>query len=64
MKTYNLLHIEDSKTDADLIKRQLQKAGIADQYMLVDNETNFKKAIASFKPDIILCDHSMPNFSS
>jgi PAS domain S-box-containing protein len=64
MKTYNLLHIDDSKTDADLIKRQLQKAGISDRYMLVDNESDFKKGMATFKPDIILCDHSMPNFSS
>jgi PAS domain S-box-containing protein len=60
---YKILHIEDSKTDADLIKRLLQKEMDFDYYWAEDKE-NYLKGLAEFNPDVILSDHMMPQFNS
>jgi PAS domain S-box-containing protein len=64
MAQYNILHVEDTKSDADLIKRQLQKASIVAEYLLVETAVDYRQAIRSFNADIILCDHTLPNFNS
>ncbi len=61
---YKILHLEDSSSDADLIKRSLQKAGLNFQYYFADNEKSFRMGISEFKPNVILCDHSLPQFDS
>jgi PAS domain S-box-containing protein len=64
MTQYCILHVEDSKTDADLVKRILQKADIISRYFLADDKESFIKGITEFTPDVILCDHTLPNFDS
>jgi PAS domain S-box-containing protein len=60
---YKILHIEDSKTDADLIKRLLQKEMDFDYYWADDKES-YLKGLSEFNPDVILSDHMMPQFDS
>ncbi|NCQ12114.1 MAG: hypothetical protein COW66_00630 [Flavobacteriaceae bacterium CG18_big_fil_WC_8_21_14_2_50_34_36] len=61
---YNILHIEDSKTDADIIQRMLYRSGLKFQYHLASDKKDVEKELVTFQPDIILCDHSMPSFNS
>ncbi len=50
--------------DADLVDRTLKKSGIVFEKMLVDNRTQYTKALTEFQPDVILSDHSLPAFNS
>lgn len=61
---YNILHLEDAFTDAELVARELVKNDINFCHMVVDSEADYLAALESFKPDIILCDHSLPAFNS
>src|ERR1035437_4775066 len=64
MKEYRILHLEDSQDDADLVKRLLQKADIKFQYFFADTQSSFVKGLTEFHPDVILCDHALPQFDS
>jgi signal transduction histidine kinase/CheY-like chemotaxis protein len=64
MKKYRILHLEDSETDSGLIKRVMEKGGLVFEYLLCDNENSFRSGIDLFKPDVILCDHNLPQFDS
>ena len=61
---YKILHIEDSKADADLVKRLIQRSGINFTYQLATDKNEAIEALNSFEPNIILCDHSLPSFNS
>ena len=61
---YRILHLEDSSSDADLIKRSLLKADLKFQYYFADDEKSFRQGITEFKPNVILCDHALPQFDS
>src|SRR5690606_20593800 len=58
----NILMVEDSLDDVQLILLQLEQEGIEVQYRRVDTEEAFIEALAS-PPDLILSDFSMPKFS-
>jgi|GEM_PF-880414 len=69
MKTSNdtgirILHLEDFPADAKLVDRCLRKGNIHFEMLVVDDKNGFEKALKSFAPDIILSDHSLPNFDS
>ena len=59
-----ILHIEDFETDVELICNELKKANLDFEILVVDTESEFKKAIKGYSPDIILSDHSLPSFNS
>ncbi|HCK65055.1 MAG TPA: hypothetical protein DHW49_02215 [Anaerolineae bacterium] len=58
----NILLVEDSLDDAQLILFQLEQEGVEMQYRRVDTETAFIEALA-WPPDLILSDFSMPQFT-
>ncbi len=60
----NILMLEDVPEDADLVKRMLSKSGIEFSSIRVDTEKEFKDAIINMRPDVILSDHSLPQFNS
>jgi signal transduction histidine kinase len=64
VKKLKILMLEDVPEDADLIKRMLNKSGIEYEAKRVDTEKEFKAAILEIKPDVILSDHSLPQFNS
>ena len=64
MKKYKILHVEDVASDAELAMHELKKHNIDFEYLLVDDEDQYLTALNSYKPDIILCDHSLPSFNS
>lgn len=55
--------VEDVGTDADLALWALTRAGIQHVSMRVDTAGAYEDALNTFKPDVILCDYSMPSFS-
>jgi len=59
-----ILHIEDIKSDAELVERTLLKSGIVFEKLIVDTRPDYTKALTQFNPDIILSDHSLPTFNS
>lgn len=59
-----ILHLEDIPADAELVSRTLQKANIKFEKLLVDERAEYVKALRTFKPDVILSDHSLPAFNS
>ncbi|SEB17989.1 PAS domain S-box protein [Pedobacter hartonius] len=59
-----ILHLEDLRSDAELVNRTLKKAKFDFERLVVDNRENFIKALTEFVPDIILSDHSLPSFNS
>ena len=59
-----ILHLEDVPADAEMVERELKKANIQFEKMLVSNKSDFIQSLKQFSPDIILSDHSLPSFDS
>lgn len=56
--------LEDSEWDAGLIQREIKKAGIDFEAKVVNNKVDYQNALGSYEPDVIVSDHSLPDFSS
>lgn len=59
-----ILMLEDSRDDAVLIQRALHKDNLPFIAELVDTESEFRTAIRTFRPDVVLSDHGLPGFNS
>jgi two-component system sensor histidine kinase UhpB len=59
-----ILMLEDCELDAELIQRELKKAGMDFTIKVVNNKLAYENCIHSFDPEVIISDHSLPNFSS
>ncbi|MBI5693150.1 MAG: PAS domain S-box protein [Verrucomicrobia bacterium] len=59
----NLLLVEDSPADAEMVLRQLRRAGLDFTCRQIDNEADFLAAIAT-NPDLVLSDYQLPQFSA
>jgi len=63
-KELRVLMLEDLEEDAGLIERALIKEDFQMKYLRVDEREEFIASLDTFKPDIILSDHSLPQFNS
>jgi signal transduction histidine kinase len=63
-KELKILMLEDSESDATLIKRILKKDNLSFCAERVDTREEFTEAISRFRPDVILSDHGLPQFNS
>ena len=63
-KELRILMLEDLEEDAGLVDRALQKEKIVFTRIRVDTQEEFTNALENFKPDVILSDHSLPQFNS
>ncbi|MBL7872127.1 MAG: hybrid sensor histidine kinase/response regulator [Cyclobacteriaceae bacterium] len=59
-----ILMLEDREEDAGLVDRALKKEKILFSRLRVDTREEFTHALDSFNPDVILSDHSLPQFNS
>ena len=57
-----ILFVEDVKSDAELVWREIVKNKISFEKLLVDNKKDFLEGLKSFSPDIIISDYSLPRF--
>jgi PAS domain S-box-containing protein len=62
MKPIKILIVEDLKTDYELACYELRKAEIDFTSILVDAEKQFRQALETFKPELIISDYAMPTF--
>jgi len=58
-----ILLAEDLAADADLIRRELQEAGINCDMHRVDTGAEFYRELTEFNPHVILSDFTMPSFN-
>jgi len=56
--------LEDSEADADLIRHELDRAGLPTLTERVDTEEAFVAAVRNFAPDVVLSDHTLGQFHS
>ena len=64
LEKIRILILEDQVDDEVLIKRAIGKGGIKFESLRVDDQPDFEKALAEFRPDIVLSDHALPQFNS
>lgn len=63
-KDFRILILEDVEEDAFLIERALRKDGMKFVTQRVDTEDEYTHAMVNFHPDIVLSDHTLPQFNS
>lgn len=56
--------IEDSKDDVELITRELRRGGLEFSLTVVKKKEEYQRLLFEIKPDVILSDHSLPQFNS
>src|SRR5262245_21552353 len=57
------LIVEDSRDDADLLIRELTRAGFEVTHRRVDTEDTFREALKETW-EAVLCDYTLPSFSA
>ncbi|CAK0747733.1 diguanylate cyclase [Azospirillaceae bacterium] len=62
VKVLNVLLIEDSESDAELLLRALSREGFTPIHKRVETAPAMRAALADKKWDVILCDYNMPRF--
>ena len=62
MKKLQLVMVEDSDADTELVARSLAKGGVDALIHRVETEPDFVQALQWMAPDIILSDFSLPQF--
>ena len=61
-KPLKLLLVDDSEDDRQLILMNLRRGGYNPDVSFADTKEGFKKELEEKKPDLIICDYSMPGF--
>ena len=56
--------LEDSESDAELIRDELRRAGLSTITERVECEDTFTSALTNFAPDVVLSDHSLARFDA
>ena len=63
MRTLNLLLVEDSEDDADLMLLELRRGGYQPDFLRVENADGMREALQSRQWDLVISDYVMPQFS-
>jgi PAS domain S-box-containing protein len=58
----NILILEDDAADAELVKRELRKAGFDFTSRWAQDKASFVAALETSAPDLVLADYSLPGF--
>lgn len=61
-KPLRILMLEDSEADAELIRHELRRSGVATVIERVDSEAAFETALRDFAPNVVLANHSLIQF--
>jgi signal transduction histidine kinase len=61
-KTTRVLILEHAEEDIELLCYELRKGGFNYESEIVETRETFMKALADFRPEIVLSDYSLPTF--
>jgi two-component system, cell cycle sensor histidine kinase and response regulator CckA len=61
-ESLRVLVVEDRAEDAELAIRELHRATLTCETRRVDSAPEFRRALADFKPDMVLADYTVPGF--
>jgi diguanylate cyclase (GGDEF)-like protein/PAS domain S-box-containing protein len=61
-ESLKILMVEDVAADAELALRELKRGGLACVAHRVEEEDEFRRELAEFRPHVVLSDFSMPHF--
>lgn len=64
MAPLNLLIVEDDAADVELVVRELKKSGYEPHCRPVAGRDAFLQGLVEHRPDLIIYDHNLPQFSS
>lgn len=64
MADLRVLIAEDDPLDAELVVRELTKSGYDPEWHRVDTAEAFKSRLTGDRPDVVVSDHAMPQFSA
>ena len=59
-----ILILEDVAEDAEVVKRLLKKEGLKFDFEIALDKPSYLLALQQYKPDVILADHTLPQFNS
>jgi CheY-like chemotaxis protein len=59
---FRVLMVEDNASDAELIVRELKRAGMRCDAHRVETAAEFRREVDEYQPHVILSDFSMPKF--
>jgi len=59
-----VLLLEDDAAEAELITRELERAGVAHVAERVETEAAFMRGLRRFAPDVVLSDHALAQFDA
>lgn len=59
-----ILLLEDSKDDVELITRELDRGGLEFSLTVVKKKEEYQRSLFELRPNVILSDHSLPQFNS
>jgi len=62
-QTLRVLMLKNSEPDAEMIKQELSRAGLASVTRSVGSESDFTSALREFSPDVVLTDDSPAQFN-
>jgi diguanylate cyclase (GGDEF)-like protein len=57
-----ILFVEDTEDDVALARRELDRDGLSFTWRRVTTESGLRSALLEFRPNVVLCDHTMPGF--
>lgn len=63
-KTIKILILDNSVEDTNLILKCLKDNGFVTSISTSNDEASFRKHLTEQEPDVVLCDHVVPDFSS
>ncbi len=63
-RSLSILVLEDDNEDFELILYALKKDGLLVDSQCVSTKKDFCSALKNFKPDVVLSDHTLPQFNS
>ena len=62
-KKLRIIILEDMASEEELVKFELQEAGIAFISKWVQTKNEYVQALGDFSPDLILSDYNLPQYS-
>ena len=63
-RVLRVLFLEDTEADAELAQHELRKADVSFEARRAQTEADFRQALATFRPDVILADYAQPGFTA